>query len=122
MSEIEIKTYECLRKVRHNGKQYKAGDLIELDEESADILLELGSIEGTTRQLNKPVNESTGSTDETDDLHKSILKVIPDLDKDADFTQAGTPKVASVSKLLGMDVSSDDIHLAWAEYQSKDAE
>jgi len=116
------RTYACLHNIRHNGKQYKAGGLIELDEESADTLLELGSIEGTTRQLNKLENESTGSTGETDDLHKSILKIIPDLDKDADFTQAGTPKVASVSKLLGKDVSSDDIHLAWTEYQSKDSE
>lgn len=118
----ESKTYLCLHKVRHDGEQYEANDLIELDEKSADILLDLGSVEGTTRQLNKPANESTGSTGETDDLYKSILKVIPDLDKDADFTQAGTPKVASVSKLLSRDVSSDDIHLAWAEYQSKDGE
>ncbi|WP_319778441.1 hypothetical protein [Maridesulfovibrio sp.] len=117
-----MKNYICLHNVRRNGKQYKVGSVIELGGESADILLELGSIEGTTRQLNMPANESTGSMGETDDLHQSILKVIPDLDKDADFTQAGTPKVASVSKLLGRDVSSDDIHLAWAEYQSKDAE
>lgn len=56
----ELQEFKVLRAINHNGKDYAAGSLVELDAESAAALLPIGAIEGT-QQL--PVADSQDTAD-----------------------------------------------------------
>lgn len=116
MSEIETRKYRCLCVVRHNGKRNEVGAIIELSSKQAGVLVALKAVAGPLVE-NLPDKSGDDSGSETDSLINKIVLLIPNLNKDSDFTVAGPPKVASVSKALGRDVTSDDVYLAWSEFQ-----
>jgi hypothetical protein len=52
-----------------------------------------------------------------DELMSAIVKAIGELNKETDFTQAGTPRVNSVVEKLGYDVSGDEVSTAYEQYK-----
>jgi hypothetical protein len=53
----------------------------------------------------------------TDDLLAAIAKAIGDLDKETDFTKAGTPRVDSVEAKLGYNVNGEEVLVAFEQYK-----
>jgi len=56
-----------------------------------------------------------------DDSSDGISHIFAQLGED-DFTKEGNPRVASVEKLLGRDVSKDEVAEAWEAYQASRAD
>ncbi len=138
MSDKRI--YPVLSPVRHSGTLYKPDDAdhnkIELTKDEAKPLLKLKVIgepagedlEGTSQEPEMDGAETqtpdlpTGSDDAvslSEEERKAVIRnVLPQLKADEDLTKAGEPKVRSIEKLVGFDVSAEEVKAVWADVQA----
>ncbi|SNY91448.1 hypothetical protein SAMN04515647_1670 [Cohaesibacter sp. ES.047] len=118
------KTYPVLSAVRHNGTLYKPDDpehdSITLTEKEANQLLKLKVI---GEPAHEDTDEATGSEPSLSDEERKrvIINVLPQLKSDTDLTKAGEPKVSVIEKLVGFDVSADEVKAIWADVQAQSA-
>ena len=49
----------------------------------------------------------------------AIRNVLPSLKADEDMTKAGHPKVEAIEKLVGFDVTADEVKSVWAEVEAR---
>ncbi|WP_319530819.1 hypothetical protein [uncultured Cohaesibacter sp.] len=143
------KTYPVLSAVRHNGTLYKPDDpdhnAITLTEKEAKQLLKLKVIgepadeddaeDATIDLADAPDQQSDPASADTPDADPLVLDVSGDPDlrraairnafqhlkSDTDLTKAGEPKVSVIEKLVGFDVSADEVKDIWADVQAQSA-
>ena len=118
------KTYPILSAVRHNGTLYKPGDpehdSITLTEKEAKQLLKLKVIgEPADEDADEPAGSEPPLSDE--ERKRAIINAFQHLKSDTDLTKAGEPKVSVIEKLVGFDVSADEVRAIWAEVQAQSA-
>lgn len=136
----EEKIYPVLSAVRRNGILYKPSDpeanRISMTPKEAAQLLKLKVVgepeevapEETETEAGEP--EDTGlladgkAEDNLSDEERkqAIINVFPSLKADSDLTKAGEPKVSVIEKLVGFDVSADEVKAIWAEIQAQNAD
>lgn len=118
------KTYPVLSAVRHNGTLYTpddpGNDAITLTEKEAKQLLKLKVI---SEPADEDTDEAAGSEPPLSDEERKrvIINVLPQLKSDTDLTKAGEPKVSVIEKLVGFDVSADEVKAIWADVQAQSA-
>ncbi|NDV20876.1 hypothetical protein GO013_15805 [Pseudodesulfovibrio sp. JC047] len=54
------------------------------------------------------------------ELTEAIVKAISELDETADYTIAGTPRVAALEEKLGYGVTGEEVTTAFEQYKKKD--
>lgn len=73
--------------------------------------------------LTKAASDATKEEKEVGvDVIDAIVKVIPSLDEEVDFTGSGAPSVEALEESLGFDVSASQRDEAWAKYQAENEE
>lgn len=105
-----MKTYTVESPIKHDGKEYAAGDSVELNEKDATDLLAIsvvsGPVEGTSKA---PV-----LTDE--ERQAAIVEAIATLDPadTALWLANGAPKAEVIAAITGWKVSAAERDAAWA--------
>ena len=106
---------------RHRFDQFSEEELKRLKEEPRLVVVEVEEEcnEGDGAASERGDTEAVAVKPEGEALTAAIVAVIPKLDMDTAFTQAGAPKVKAIEAALGYDVSSEDVAEAWAAYEAK---
>nr|WP_321460398.1 hypothetical protein [uncultured Cohaesibacter sp.] len=133
----EEKIYPVLSAVRRNGILYKPSDpeanRISMTPKEAAQLLKLKVVGEPEEDAPEEAKTEDGAPDDagnspdvksesilTDEERKqAILNAFPSLNAETDLTKAGEPKVSVIEKLVGFDVSADEVKAIWAEIQAQ---
>lgn len=110
-----METYKAKRNTLLDDGLLAEGETKPLDPERADVkeAVELEFLEKQPGEKKAAAPAKPEVTKpEGEELQEAIKAVIPKLDKEKDFTGAGTPKVAAVEELLGYDVSAGEVKKA----------
>lgn len=135
----EVKIYPVLSAVRRNGILYKPSDpeanRISMTPKEAAQLLKLKVVgepeedapkeakteDGTPDDAGNPSNVTAENSLSVEERKQAILNAFPSLNAETDLTKAGEPKVSVIEKLVGFDVSADEVKAIWTEMQVQNA-
>ena len=133
----EEKIYPVLSAVRRNGILYKPSDpeanRISMTPKEAAQLLKLKVVGEPEEDAPEEAKTEDGAPDyvgnssdgkpesilSDEERKQAILNAFPSLKADGDLTKAGEPKVSVIEKLVGFDVSADEVKAIWAEMQAQ---
>jgi hypothetical protein len=135
----EEKIYPVLSAVRRNGILYKPSDpeanRISMTPKEAVQLLKLKVVGEPEEDAPEEAKTEDGAPDDAGDSpdgksesilsdeerKQAILNAFPSLNAETDLTKAGEPKVSVIEKLVGYDVSADEVKAIWTEMQAQNA-
>lgn len=102
--------YKVKSAIRHDGKDYREGDLIPLSTEEAEALLEAGAIEAAGDGKDDDAPDAGG-----DDPLAEIARAIRSLDRDNPelWTGSGKPRTDAIEAVIGRDISAGERDAAW---------
>nr|WP_321482233.1 hypothetical protein [uncultured Cohaesibacter sp.] len=133
----EEKIYPVLSAVRRNGILYKPSDpeanRISMTPKEAAQLLKLKVVGEPEENAPDEAKTENGAHDDAfnpsnvkaenslsgEERKQAILNAFPSLKADSDLTKAGEPKVSVIEKLVGFDVSADEVKAIWTEMQAQ---
>jgi hypothetical protein len=98
--------------LRHNGRKYRIGVTVELDQEAAEQLLAIGIVA-------PPPGKAT-LADELTAIIAAILGLDPD--DPSRWTADGKPQVVAIEAVLGRDTSAPQRNAAWIQIQAAQKE
>nr|WP_319485468.1 hypothetical protein [uncultured Cohaesibacter sp.] len=135
----EEKIYPVLSAVRRNGILYKPSDpeanRISMTPKEAAQLLKLKVVGEPEEDAPEEAKTEDGAPDDAgnssnvtaenslsvEERKQAILNAFPSLNAETDLTKAGEPKVSVIEKLVGFDVSADEVKAIWTEMQAQNA-
>ncbi len=108
----------------HDIDAFSAEELEILRNEPQLIVREVDGEEKSKETISKPTVKVKPSDvppmaikpENTEELLAAIVEAFDGLDKEKDFTKAGTPRVDSVAAKLGYDVSGEEVATAFEQY------
>jgi len=119
MTDLQKKRFQAMRRIKHDGKPYEAGDHLWMTESDAEPLLELKAMthdEGTA----EPVDNTASNGAPPQDKPAKIIAAIGALQADS-FGANGAPNVKVLEKVLGFQITARERDRAWKVLEAVNA-
>ncbi|MBF0380689.1 MAG: hypothetical protein HQL69_06710 [Magnetococcales bacterium] len=112
--------FNVLTPLRHNGRSYCPGAVVEMTQQQAAALLRVAAIGETTVLQNGQSSPKNNKPNVDDDLITAINKL--DSGDGSLWMKDGRPRTESLAALLGRRVSADERDKSWQQWQKENSQ